>query len=90
MPRSDGDIPIIGGALKCEPRIEIARSFSYKLNVGNYESRDFFCSQKVECGLWEADAISDRVHNWCKAQVLRAVREYQQEAAAQFSARKAG
>lgn len=69
-------------------RIEIARSFSFKLNVGNYESRDFFCSQKAECRPDEAEQVSERVYQFCKAQVLKAVREYQEEAAAQFQAQR--
>lgn len=83
------EIPIIGG-VRSSARVEITRSFSYKLNVGNYESRDFFACQKAECALDEAEEISERLHAFCKAQVMRAVREYQQEAAAQFSARKVG
>jgi hypothetical protein len=85
------DIPIIGGVPRSVARVEITRSFGYKLNVGNYESRDFFCAQKAECSLDEAEEVSERVHAFCKAQVMRAVRDYQQEAAAQFSAqRRAG
>jgi len=71
-------------------RVEIARSFAFKLNCGNYESRDFFCSEKAECDIAEADAVSDRLYAFCKTQVMRAVREYQQEVAAQFGPRKAG
>lgn len=56
---------------------EIARSFSYKLNAGNYESRDFFCSQKVECPIEEAEATSERLYAFCRAQVMRAVKEFE-------------
>ena len=58
------------------PLVEVARSFSFKLNVGNYESRDFFCSQKAECRLADAEATSDRLYQFCKSQVLKAVAEY--------------
>lgn len=58
-------------------KVEIARSFSYKLNVGNYESRDFFCSQKAECLDSEAEDLSERLYIFCRTQVLRAVAEYQ-------------
>lgn len=68
------------------PFVEIARSFSYKLNMGNYESRDFFCSQKAECRTTEAEAVSDRIYAFCKTQVLKAVAEYQVELAAQAKA----
>ena len=62
--------------------IEIARSFSYKLNVGNYESRDFFCSQKSECRDEVAEEMSAALHNFCKKQVMLAVAEYIKEAKA--------
>lgn len=56
--------------------VEIARSFSYKLNVGNYESRDFFCSQKAECPIDDAERVSDALHAFCKTQVLKALADY--------------
>lgn len=59
--------------------IEIARSFSFKLNMGNYESRDFFCSQKAECRMDEADRVADQIHAFCKTQVLKSVNEYKAE-----------
>lgn len=59
-----------------ESRVEIARSFSYKLNAGNYESRDFFCSSKAECAIEDAPDISDRLYSFCKSQVMEAVRDY--------------
>lgn len=58
--------------------VEVTRSFSYKLNVGNYESRDFFCSQKAECRIEDAEQVSEKVHAFCKTQVLKAVKEYQE------------
>lgn len=81
------EIPIIG-APRSLARVEITRSFSYKLNVGNYESRDFFCAQKAECSIDDADEVAERVHAFCKTQVMRSVREYQQEVAAQFSGKR--
>jgi hypothetical protein len=57
-------------------RVEIARSFSYKLNCGNYESRDFFCSQKAECNAEDAAHVSETLYQFCKSQVLASVREY--------------
>jgi hypothetical protein len=58
--------------------IEIARS-SFKLNCGNYESRDFFCSQKAECKPEDAEKTSQMIHDFCKAQVLQAVNAYRAE-----------
>lgn len=66
-----------------EQLTEIVRSFSYKLNMGNYESRDFFCSQKAECRIEDAEKISDALHDFCKKQVMRAVDSYRREVAAE-------
>src|SRR5271165_1876445 len=57
-------------------QVEIARSFSYKLNVGSYESRDFFCSQKAQCDAGEAEQVSELLYQFCKNQVLLSVKEY--------------
>lgn len=59
-----------------DPLVEIARSFSYKLNVGNYESRDFFCSQKVECPMSKSEEMSEKLYLFCRGQVLKEVQEY--------------
>ena len=58
---------------------EIVRSFSYKMNAGNYESRDFFCSAKADCREVDLDETSDAVYQWCKRQVLNAVHEWREE-----------
>lgn len=58
---------------------EISRSFTFKLNVGNYENRDFYCAQKAECVLERAEAVSDALYQFCKAQVMKAVAEYKKD-----------
>lgn len=58
--------------------VEIARSFSYRLNVGGYEHRDFFCSQKAECRAEDAERVSEQLHGFCKSQVIKAVNEYKE------------
>jgi hypothetical protein len=61
-------------------RVEIARSFSYKLNIpGAYESRDFFCSEKAECAIEDAPEVSAALFGFCRAEVLRSVGEYIKE-----------
>lgn len=57
-------------------RTEVCRSFAYKLNAGNYESRDFFCSQKAKCTLEDAAEVSAALYQFCRSQVLAAVKEY--------------
>lgn len=61
-------------------RVEIARSFSFKMSMqhygGNqYESQDFFCSQKSECAVEDAADVSEALYQFCKGEVRRAVRE---------------
>lgn len=61
---------------KPEKLVEIARSFSFKLNAGNFESRDFFCSQKMEVPESEAEATSKKLFHFCRLMVERDVKEY--------------
>ncbi len=60
-----------------EPRriVEIARSFSYKMNLQQYggpqyESVDLFCSQKTSCYEDEAEDASLALYSFCRGQVL--------------------
>ncbi len=64
-----------------EQRIEICRSYDFKLNMERvagpelrYESRSFFCSAKTECAFQDAETTADKLHAFAKAQVLKAVR----------------
>ncbi len=74
-------------------RVEIARSFSYKLNVAayggpQYESRDFFCSEKAECDFADAAEVSAMLYAFCRAQVMSAVKVYIEDMEAQRQRRK--
>ena len=68
--------------------VEITRSFSYKLNAGNYESRDFFCSYKEQCAKEDAEAVSKAAYEFCKNEVGKSVKEWRamMEAAKQKTA----
>lgn len=59
--------------------VEVTRSFAFKLNVGNYESRDFFCSQKAECPVDDVEKVSEALYQFCKAAVIKSVNEYKLE-----------
>lgn len=59
-----------------EATIEIARSFSFKLNAGNFESRDFFCSAKKECKESEAEATSEALYEFSKGEVVKSVNRW--------------
>lgn len=60
---------------RISPRVEIVRSFTYKLNLGNYQSADFFMSQKSECAIEDQEAVSEAVYRFCKSEVMKAVNE---------------
>lgn len=57
-------------------KVEIARSFSFKLNVGNYETRDFFCSEKAEVEEKDAEKTSEKLYEFCKNEVMKSVNQF--------------
>jgi hypothetical protein len=72
---SDGK-PLNGSIATPTPgQVEIVRSVSFKLNLGNYQSMDFFCSQKAQCAPADADNISADLYEWCYEQVMGSVRQ---------------
>lgn len=58
---------------------EVARSYSRKVNLGNYESMDFFCSQKLEVPLDQAEAASERLIQFCRSQVTKDIQAFMAE-----------
>ena len=56
--------------------VEVTRSFSRKVNTGNYESRDFFCSYKVECRPEDAERVSQDAFDFCYDEIERDVRAF--------------
>jgi hypothetical protein len=69
------ELPIPATTTTQPSLIEVTRSFSFKLNIGNYQSLDFFCSEKAECLEAEREAKSQALYSFCKAEVMRAVQE---------------
>lgn len=63
-----------------EKKIEVARSFSYKLNLGNYQTADFFCSQKAEVEEKDAEKKSEELYAFCRKEVLKSINSYLTEA----------
>ena len=57
--------------------VEVVRSFSFKLNLGNYQSCDFFCSEKSSCREDEAEDLSLALYSFCRSEVMKSVREVQ-------------
>jgi hypothetical protein len=59
-----------------EQRVEITRSFSFKLNLGNYQTADFFCSEKKEINAKYAEETSRALEEFCRTQVLQSVARF--------------
>ena len=57
--------------------IEVARSFSRKVNLGNYETCDLFCSAKCECEEKDASQKSGELFNFCKGEVENSIKDLQ-------------
>jgi hypothetical protein len=75
--------------------VEVVRSFSYKLNMGNdehgrpsYESADFFCSHKAQCALEDRDEVGRDLDAFCMEQVLDSIKEFKARRAAKQAQRR--
>lgn len=64
---------------RISPRTEVVRSFAYKVNLGNYQSADFFCSQKSECAVEDSQDVSRAVYDFVKGEVMTAVKQLRKE-----------
>ena len=53
--------------------VKVTRSFSFKMNLGTYESADFFCSQQADCAAADADSVSADLYEFCMDEVMKAV-----------------
>lgn len=76
----------ISGKPSPAKQVEIVRSVSFKLNLGDYQSMDFFCSQKAQCEESEASQVSADLYEWCYDQVMESVREVKAKQAAKRQA----
>ena len=61
---------------KQEIKIEICRSFSRKLNLGHYETCDFFASAKEETTQKQAKKVSEKLTKFVEEEVMNSVAEY--------------
>lgn len=59
-----------------EKMVEIARSFSFKKNLGSYENADFFCSAKKEVKESEMEETSEKLYQFCRSEVIKSVNRY--------------
>ena len=56
--------------------IEIARSFSMKRNLGNYETADFFASAKKEVPEKDAEKTSEALYLFARAEVIKSINQF--------------
>lgn len=71
----------IGSNTEPQKQVEIVRSFSFKLNLGNYQSADFFASQKAQVDVDNLDSASADLYEWCYEQVMESVKDVQRKQA---------
>ncbi len=71
----DGKTIIAGEVPADGPMVKITRSFSFKKNLGNYQSCDFFTSQTAECRADKASEFSQGLYEWCEEQTMMNVRD---------------
>jgi hypothetical protein len=53
--------------------IKITRSFSAKVNLGNYENVDVSCSAQAMVPAEQMDSVSDELYSFCRNQVREEV-----------------
>ena len=70
--------------------IGITRRFSMKLNLGNYESAEFFASERAECSPEMAEEVSRDLDEFCKDQVLESIRDFKARRARKEAEREKG
>ena len=68
--------------------VEVVRSFSYKLNMGNdehgrptYESADFFCCSKAQCAPEDQEEVSRSLDEFCMEEVVQSIRVFRERRA---------
>ena len=55
--------------------MEIARSYSFKLNIGNYQGIDVFCSAKKETEEKDAEKVANELYKFCRDRVSNEIKE---------------
>jgi hypothetical protein len=56
--------------------IKITRSFSRKLNLGNFQTADFYCSRELEVENKDATQTSKNLHDLCELDVMDSIEKY--------------
>ena len=56
--------------------MKISRSFSRKVNLGNYETCDSFCALEQEIDETELEATSAKLANLCEQEVNKSIQKF--------------
>jgi len=56
--------------------IKITRSFSRKVNLGNFQTADFYCSRELEVEQKDATQTSKNLHDLCELDVMDSIEKY--------------
>ena len=78
-----------------DKRVEICRSFSYRVSLSHpdgrptYEHADFFASIKQECAAEDAEETSAAAYDFCESQVRRGIATFSKRRAARAEKRSA-
>ena len=59
-----------------DKKIEITRSYSQKVNIGNYQTLDFFMSASAEVVEDEVAEKSQELNELCRNEVRKSIEEY--------------
>lgn len=51
--------------------MEISKSVSLKVNIGNYQTVDLWCGVKAECEEKDAEKQAEKLHKFCVDQVTK-------------------
>lgn len=54
-----------------QTKVEVARSYSGKCNLGNFENRDVFCSVKAEVDWKDVEKVSEELYHFCVSTVRK-------------------
>ena len=85
--------PMDGAQPEPEHRVEVVRSFSYKLNLKQadgspaYEDCQFFCSKKDYCDREDAAELSRDLFEFCMDEVLEDIKNFQERRSKRQAAR---
>lgn len=61
---------------KKSKEIEVTRSFSLKISLGNYEMAEFFACQNAYCLPKDVEKVSETLHFFVKSEVIKSVNQF--------------